>query len=76
MFKKIQVSMKAFQDTKSHGLNIPRWKHNLAFGGGGGNWSPDGVSLSGFLIHCDLGSHRIFYVYQHQGKEDHYFLSL
>jgi len=39
--------MKAFQVTKSHGLNITRWKHNLPFGGsggsGGGNWSPDVV---------------------------------
>ena len=62
--------MKAFQVTKTHGLHIPWWKHNLPFGGtcggggggGGGNWSPDGVSLSGFLIHCDLRSHWISYV--------------
>jgi hypothetical protein len=76
--------MKAFQVTKGHGLNIPTWKYNLPFGGSGGgvggggdgNRSPDGVSLSGFLIHCDLGSHWISCVYQRQGMEDHYFLSL
>ena len=68
--------MKAFQVTKSHGLNIPRWKHNLPFGGGGGNWNPDGVSLSGFLIHCDLGIHWISCVYQRQGREDLRLLSL
>jgi hypothetical protein len=67
--------MKAFQVTKSYGLNIPRWKYNLPFGGSD-NWSPDGVILSGFPIHYDLGIHWISYVYQHQGREGLFFLSL